>query len=180
MKKILFISLLLLLFIFSNFSSAVVTNSSLYSNVRVYVFYNEENESYNEEKNYLDKNVNIGKEYINTNENEELYSKVKDDLKIRNNKFPVTVIGSTYFTGYNEKIQNKINEAIDAYDKAENYSDIVDKIKDNEDVKYAIKQNNQIYKDKQINITNIIIIVLLIICGVLVISYIIKRIYKKK
>ena len=180
MKKILFISLLLLLFIFSNFSSAVVTNSSLYSNVRVYVFYNEENESYNEEKNYLDKNVNIGKEYINTNESEELYSKVKDALKIKNNKFPITVIGSSYFTGYNEEIQYKINEAIDAYDKAENYSDIVDKIKDNEDVKDAIKQNNQIYKYKHTNITNIIIIVLLIICGIIVISYIIKKIYKKK
>ncbi len=178
MKKILFISLLLTLFIFSNFSNAVVTNSSLYSNVRVYVFYNEENEVYNEEKNYLDKNVNIGKEYINTNENEELYSKVKDALKIRNNKFPITVIGSTYFTGYNEEIQNKINEAIDAYDKAENYSDIVDKIKDNEDVKDAIKQNNQIYK--QSDISNIIIISLLIIFGIIFIICIVRFILKNK
>ena len=182
MKKILYISLLLILFVFSNFSSAVVTNSSLYSNIKVYVLYNEENDTYKKEKDYLDENVNIRKEYINTNENNELYQKLKDELKIRTSKLPITVIGSSYFVGYNEKIQSKINEAIDAYDKAENYSDIVDKIKDNEDVKDAIKQNNQIYK--QTNIAYIIIIVLVaiccIICGILIVRYIMKKLNKNK
>ena len=175
MKKILYTCLLLILFVFSSFSSAVVTNSSLYSNVKVYVFYNEENEVYQQEKNYLDENVNIRKEYINTNENEELFTKVKTALKIRNNKFPVLVIGSTYFIGFNEKIQNNIKEAEEAYEKAEEYGDIVEKIRNNEDVKDVIKQNEEIYKNS--NSINVILMIILII---FVIGLITFSIYLRK
>ena len=51
MKKILFISIFLISLSFSIISNAVVTNSSEYNNVKVYVLYNEENEVYQQEKN---------------------------------------------------------------------------------------------------------------------------------
>ncbi len=175
MKRTLIISMMIVLLSFSVVSYAIVTNSSEYSNVKVYVFYNEENEAYQQEKNYLDENVNIRKEYINTNENEELFTKVKATLKIRNNKFPVLVIGSTYFTGFNEKIQNNIKEAEEAYENAEKYGDIVEKIRNNEDVKDVIKQNEEIYKNS--NSINVILMIILII---FVIGLITFSIYLRK
>ena len=50
MKKVFFISIFLMLICFISVSNAIVTNSSEYSNVKVYVFYNEENEVYKQEK----------------------------------------------------------------------------------------------------------------------------------
>ena len=173
MKKILYISLFFVLLCINSLSYAIVTNSSLYSNVKVYVLYNEENGEYTQEKNLLNENVNIQKEYINVNEDEELYDKIKDALKIKKDKFPVTVIGATYFVGYNEKVQNSIKETIEIYDKADNYVDIVEKIKNNEDVSDDIKQ-------KRSNILVISIVFLLVIFSFILLICIIKKNKRKK
>ncbi len=179
MKKILFTSIIILILLsFSVVSNAIVTNSSEYSNVKIYVFYNEENEVYQQEKNWLDENINIRKEYINTNENEELFTKIKDALKIKNDKSPISIIGSTYFIGFDEKTQNNMKEAEDAYEKAEEYSDIVEKIRNNEDVKEIIKQNEKIYK--QPGNSNIIVNIIFIIVAICVILFIFKCLKKKK
>ena len=180
MKKILFTSIIILILLsFSVVSNAIVTNSSEYSNVKIYVFYNEENEVYQQEKNWLDENINIRKEYINTNENEELFTKIKDALKIKNDKSPISIIGSTYFIGFDEKTQNNMKEAEDAYEKAEEYSDIVEKIRNNEDVKDVIKQNEEIYKQPgKFNTVFNIILIIVVVCVVILV--IVKSLKKKK
>lgn len=174
MKKVLLISIIILILLsFSVVSNAIVTNSSEYSNVKVYIFYKEENEVYQKEKNWLDENINIRKEYINTNENGELFTKIKDALKIKNDKLPISVVGSTYFIGFNEKIQNNMKEAIDAYKKAEEYGDIVQKIRNNEDIKEIVEQNETIYQQPKIsnNVIAIILIILIIGAVILILKY---------
>ena len=179
MKKILFISIIILILLsFSAVSNAVVTNSSEYSNVKIYVFYNEENEIYQQEKHYLDGNVNLINEYINTNENEELFTKIKDTLKIKNGKLPITIVGSAYFIEFDEKIQSNIEEAIKAYEKAEEYGDIVAKIRNNEDVKDIVKQNEKIYK--QPNTSNAFLNAIFVIIAILLVIFILKIVLKKK
>ena len=178
MKKILFVSIVLILLSFNVVSNAIVTNSSEYSNVKVYVFYGDNNESYEQEKQWLDENTNIRKEYINTSENNELYNKIKNALKIKNDKLPLTIIGSTYFIGFDEKTKNQINEAIKSYQNAEQYGDAVEKIRDNEDVKDIIKQNENIYK--QTSTSNNTVIIVLIIVVIFIIICILKAKGKKK
>ena len=178
MKKVFFISIFLMLICFISVSNAIVTNSSEYSNVKVYVFYNEENEVYKQEKEWLSEKVNARKEYINTNENEELFIKIKDALKIKNDKSPISIIGSTYFIGFDEKTQNNMKEAQEAYEKAEDYSDIVEKIRNNEDVKDIIKQNGEIYK--QPSTSNVFLNVIFAIIALFIVIFILKIVLEKK
>ena len=178
MKKVFFISIFLILICFTGVSNAIVTNSSTYSNVKAYVLYNEENDLFKEQKEWLDKNLDIRKEYINTNENNELYQKIKDVLKIKKDKFPLIIIGSSYFVNFDDKVQNNIKEAEKAYKNAKEYGDIVEKLKNNEDVKEVIKQNEKIYKNK--NTFNVIIKVVIIVIAVLLVIVILNILLKKK
>ncbi len=178
MKKVFFISIFLMLICFISVSNAIVTNSSEYSNVKVYVFYNEESEVYKQEKEWLSEKVNARKEYINTNENSELYNKIKDVLKIKKDNLPIIVVGSTYFIGFDEKIQSNIEEAVKAYENAEKYGDIVDKVRNNEDVKDIIKQNEEIYK--QPNTSNVFLNVIFVIIALFIIIFILKIVLEKK
>lgn len=178
MKKIFTSIIILILLSFNVVSNAIVTNSSEYSNAKVYVFYDEENEVYQKEKNYLDENVNIRKEYINTNENGELFTKLKDALKIKNEKLPISVVGSTYFVGFDEKIQTNIEEAVKSYEEIEEYGDIVEKIKNNEDVKDIIKQNEGVYK--QPSKPNVFLKVLFAIIALILAIFILRIILRKK
>ena len=177
MKKVLLINVIILILLsFSVVSNAIITNSSEYSNVKVYIFYKEENDDYQQEKNWLDENVNINKEYINTNENEELFTKIKDTLKIKKDDLPITVIGSSYFIGFDEKVQNNIKEAIEAYENAEEYGNIVEKIRNNQEVKEIIEQNKKIYKQPgQSHIALNIIFILVTICAVILILKFLKK-----
>ena len=179
MRKILFISIIILILLsFSVVSNAIVTNSSEYSNIKVYIFYNEENEVYQKEKKWLDENVNIRKEYINTNENGELFTKIKDSLKIKNDNLPISVVGSTYFIEFDEKIQTNIEEAVKAYEKAEKYGDIVEKIRNSEDVKDIVKQNEKVYK--QPNTANDFLNIIFVIIALFLVIFILRIILKKK
>ncbi len=177
MKKVLLISVIILILLsFSVVSNAIITNSSEYSNVKVYIFYEEENDEYQQEKNWLDENVNINKEYINTNENEELLAKIKDTLRIKKDDLPITVVGSAYFIGFDEKVQNNIKEAIEAYKNAEEYGNIVEKIRNNQEVKEIIKQNKKIYQQPgQSHITLNIIFIIIVICIVILILKFLKK-----
>ena len=161
MKKILIASIIFMLSCFCIISNAVVTNSSEYSNEKVYVFYEENNENYEKEKQWLEENPNIRKEYVNISENGELLNKVKDALKIKKDKLPLTVIGSNYLIGFDEKTQNKINEIIENYKTSGEYTDIVEKIRNGEDVKELVKTN----KPNGIAKTILIIIgIILVVC----------------
>ena len=127
---------------------------------------------------FTNKKKNARKEYINTNENSELYNKIKDVLKIKKDNLPIIVVGSTYFIGFDEKIQSNIEEAVKAYENAEKYGDIVDKVRNNEDVKDIIKQNEEIYK--QPNTSNVFLNVIFVIIALFIIIFILKIVLEKK
>ena len=152
MKKILVIGITLILLCFSVVSNAVVTNSAEYNSVKVYVFYKENSKAYKEEKDWLEEytknDIRVIVEEIEIKQNSELAKKVKDTLKIKKDKLPLTIIGSNYFIGFNKKVEKNLTEAIEAYKKADNYGDVLEKIMDNEDAKTAIEQNKGIYKQR--------------------------------
>ncbi len=179
MKKILFTSIVLLLLLFPIVSKAVATNSSYYDGVKIYVFYEENSENFEQEKQWLEEDSSIMKTYLNINENSELLSKVKDTLKIGSNKLPITIIGSTYFIGFDEKVQNNMKEAVESYKNAEEYGDVIEKIRNNEDVKDIVRQNEQIYKAPN-NTVIIIISIIFAIIVVLLAIYILKKKKTKK
>ncbi len=176
MKKLLFVFFLLMLLCFPAKSNAVVTNSS-YS-VKVNVFLKDDCEDCEKAKEWLEeyrKEKFIDVEYININDNNELYDKIKKELKIKNNKMPLTIIGSNYFIGFNNKMKESLNKAITAYDEVDNYCDIVSKTRQNEDVKECIKQNKDIYKANNFPTTIIVIVSLVILCSIIGINLIIKK-----
>ncbi len=179
MKKILFTSIVLILLLFPIVSKAVATNSSYYDGVKIYVFYEENSENFEQEKQWLEEDASIMKTYLNINENSELLSKVKDALKIGGNKLPITIIGSTYFIGFDEKVQNNMKEAVEAYKNVEEYGDIIEKIRNNEDAKDVIKQNEEIYKQPgKFNTVFNIILIIVVVCVVILV--IVKSLKKKK
>ena len=106
-----------------------------------------------------------------------MFKKIKKELKIGKNNTPITIVGSTYFVGFNEETKNNIKDAITAYDNADEYGDIVEKTKNNEDVKDLIKQNNQIYK--QPKKTNIFLVVLIVLVLIIIILLFMKYIKSK-
>lgn len=180
MRKVLLISIILILLSFCIVSNAIVTNSSEYSNVKVYVFYEENNNNFEQEKQWLEENPNIRKEYINVNDNNDLFTKIKDELKIKKNKLPVSVIGSTYFIEFDEKVKNNMKEAIKTYENATDYGDIVEKIRNNEDIKDMVKKNEEIYKQpEKANIVLNLIFIIIAICVVIFILKSIKKRHKK-
>ena len=108
MKKILIIIILLLSF--PLVTRAVATNSS-YDNIKVYLFYEDENDSFNDMQKYLQETLEdykrIRLQLVNTGEEKDLYEKVKDKLNIEDDDKPLIVIGSSYFIGNSQKL--KIN-----------------------------------------------------------------------
>ncbi len=182
MKRILCISIALILLSFSIVSNAIITNSSEYSNVKVYVFYEDNNEKCEQEKQWINDNTNIREEYIKVSENGELFEKVKKALNIKKDELPIAIIGSAYFVGFDEKVQNSMKEAIAAYDGADEYGDLVEKLKKDENVDELIKQNEEIYKQPKNsnNLVKIILIVLVIVIIIIIAGRLYVQNKKKK
>ena len=132
MKKVLricFISLVTFL-IFQN-------NVSAKEKVKLYLFHNYDCPHCKEEQNYLKEiekdydNLEIIKYEIKKDEkNKELFKKFLEESKIDANGVPFTIIGSTYFTGYNSDIGSKIRCAINYYSENE-HRDIVGEFLEN-------------------------------------------------
>lgn len=174
MKKFL---LLLFLLMFLNFpinSNAIATNSS-YS-VKVYFFCNEKNKDCDKAKEWLEeyqKDNFINVDYLNIDNNKELYNTTRESLKIKNNQMPFIIIGSNYFIGFNNKVKENLTKAIQAYEKADDYCDIVLKIQNKDNVKECIKANKKIYN--QSTGLFIFIIVLIGVCLLIGAGLIIKK-----
>ena len=178
MKKILIIIILLLSF--PLVTRAVATNSS-YDNIKVYLFYEDENDSFNDMQKYLQETLEdykrIRLQLVNTGEEKDLYEKVKDKLNIEDDDKPLIVIGSSYFIGNSQKLKINLKEAFDAYEKSNNYCDLVTKARNDEDIKECLKIDEEIYKAPQEN--NYLIVVLGL--ATLVIFFVIGIIiYQKK
>ncbi len=148
MKKVI---KLFLLFIFC--SLLILPVNAKENKLTIYFFHGDGCPHCAEEKLFLDKiskDVKIEEYEVWYNTlNEELYNKVKEVYKIKENGVPLTIIGNTYFVGYNEAIGRSIKRAINYYnDSKNNYSDNVDKIIEGKSVK-TIKDSFSEFEEEQ-------------------------------
>ena len=92
MKKVLSVLFILLFICLPIVTKAVVTSSS-YSNIKVYMFYDDECKSCDKAKSWLDEKIKdnnrVKKEYIKITDNEKINQKVKDVLNIKGDKLPL-------------------------------------------------------------------------------------------
>ena len=176
MKKIIIMFFLLMCLCFPIKSNAVATNSS-YS-VKIYSFFQNDCKNCDKEKEWLEnyrKESFIDIEYINIDNNDELYNKVKKELSIKKNKTPLVIIGSNYFVGFNNKTKDKLTKAIKSYEEADSYCDTVSKIRKNENIKDCINKNKGIYNQQKTSLFVKVIIVIISICLIVGTSLIIKK-----
>ncbi len=171
MKK-LFI-LIYLLLIFPKTYNAITSTSSSYNNdLKVYVFYDDNCKNCNKEKEWLDTIKNIDVSYLNIKDNNNLLKTIKKELNIKKDKYPLTIIGTTYFNKYNKK---SIENAIASY-KDKSYCDLIYKIENNDNIDNCKKINKDIYKEKN----NILIIIILVVLLSILILFILLKKYKLK
>ena len=169
MKKRLFIFFLLMLLCFPIKSNAVATNSS-YS-VKINLFLTNDCKDCEKEIEWLEeyrKDSFIDIEYINIDDSNELYDKVKEALTLKGDKMPLAIVGSNYFIGFNDKVKNNLTDAIKSYEKEDEYCDIVSKIRKGEDAKNCIEQNKDIYKQSSSYPIFIKIIVAIVVIGLVI------------
>ncbi len=151
MKKIMIIFLLLLFLSYPIESMALVTNSSIDDNLKIYIFYEGDNEAIQKEqewlKNILQDKKNISIVYLNknNNNNQDLNDQVSKILKIKTNEVPITIIGSDYVVGFDKNIQIELTQMIDAYQNAKEYCDLISTIENQQDEKECIKKNKAVY-----------------------------------
>ncbi len=179
MKKVLFMFFLLMFLCIPISIKAIATNSS-YS-VKINVFYKDNCKDCDKQKKWLEeykKNNFINVEYIDIEDNKELYNKVKSALKVNKKDLPLVVVGSNYFIGFNDKIKSNLTDAIDSYLKNENYCELVTKLRNNDGVKDCLKNNQDIYK--QSNSFPIFLKIVIVIIGIVLVIGIFKIINKKR
>ena len=157
-------------------SQAVVTNSS-YS-VKVYFFYENDCKDCDKAQEWLEdykKESFIDVEYINIAANDELYNKITKSLSIKKNKIPLIIIGSNYFTEFNNS-KEEITKAIKSYEKVESYCDTVSKVRKKENIKDCLNQNKDIYNEQsKISESIKVIIIIISVCLILTASLIIQK-----
>lgn len=93
---------------------------------------------YKKENSYLDLKI------YEVSDNNELLSKVRKALSIKNSYVPLTIIGSDYFIGYNDDIRKQLEEAMNSY-KDKKYCDVVDLVINNKDTTGCRTDNDGIY-----------------------------------
>ncbi len=148
MKKIsLYLMIISLIFV-PKVSKAVVTSGSDFNNLTVYLFCDDSDEcksEYDDLEEYLKDQSEIKVSLMDTSN--ELYNTVKDELNIKKNTLPLTIIGTTYFYGYNDKNKDKIKEAIEKYHDSK-YCDAIMYIQNKQDMKDCLNQNKGIYDNE--------------------------------
>lgn len=178
MKKLISILVLIVLLI-PVATHAAIANSSSLSDVRVYVVTNEKCKECDKEIEWL---KSIKSEYIrlsvisiDSESDEELITKIKEALKIKKDDLPLTILGTNYFIGYDDKIKDNIANAIESYNDYDKHCELVTKLKNDEDITECIKENEDIYKEPSNKMLVIIIIVIvLLIIIIFLLIYLIK------
>ncbi len=153
MKKVVFLIIIFLVLWMPTSVLAVVSGGygaiSEDECVVIHLFYSEECPHCHKEREWLNTfskdNPKVRIKYYEKEEYNELTSKVRSSLSIRNSYVPLTIIGSDYFIGYNDDIQKQIEEAFTAYSKHGKYCDIVSLVEKGEDTKGCKTKNNGIY-----------------------------------
>ncbi len=183
MKKIILVFVLSLI-MFIPKTNAIVTSSSSLDDVKIYLFCEESSKCDSAKewvKNIESEYIRVGFKYIDVKKEKDITSSVKKSLKIRKNSLPLFVIGTNYFLGFNDNIKDEIRNAISAYEKEEEFCDIVYKIQNKENTKDCIEQNKNIYevKKNKVNVITILIIVSSLIIIVIAILFINKKYLKR-
>ena len=147
MKKKLFILFIVLSLVAPKISNAIVTSSSISNDLKIYLYYIENCDKCEEEKRLLESLTSefprISLEYLNINS---LPEQVVKTFKINTNKLPITIIGSTIFSDFNEKIEKELKEALQNYNNAESFCNVMTKLENEKDIKICIEENNKIYQ----------------------------------
>ncbi len=159
MKQRICLLILVIYLCFPLVTKAIATNSSDINYLKIYYFTKDDCEDCQKGKdilaNYEDKEkINI--EYLDINENKEIYNKVKDVLKIKKDYNPLIIIGSNYFYEFNDKTKDKLADAIKAYTDKDNFCNLVTLIKNDEKLDNCLKQNDGIYKQENNSILKVI------------------------
>ena len=189
MKKILLISSLIIsiiiAMIFPLFSvKGVATNADDYEALKIYVFKKEDDKKSQELEDWLNEfikeKINLNVEYLDKDSNEELITKVKKELSIKPNKYPLVIIGSNYFIGFNDEIKEQITEAVNKYQEHDSYCNLVTKIQNEEDITNCLTNNKGIYNQVEYKtntpwlLIGIVVGIVLVIGGVIIVRRIKK------
>ncbi len=166
MKKITYI-ILSLFVLFPMACHAAVATTSGERELNVYLFTLNECDKCEDVKKYIeakhDKNNRIILNEINVNEKEEVYEKAKEILKFKSDNYPLVIIGTDYFIGYDNK---KLDSAIKSYLNNEDYCNLVYRIENNKDISNCLEINKDIYKSTNSNL--LLSIVLLVAIGLII------------
>ncbi len=146
MKKLLFL-IGIFVCVFPITAKAAVASSVGTRDLNIYLFRESECEKCEDIKKYISdkakKNQNIVLKEIEVKDNKETYNNTKKVLKFKENKYPVIVIGSDYFIGFDSK---KLDKVIDSYLNTKgDYCDLISHIENNLGTDNCIKGNSDIY-----------------------------------
>ena len=176
MKKITYI-ILSLFVLFPMACHAAVATTSGERELNVYLFTLNECDKCEDVKKYIeakhDKNNRIILNEINVNEKEEVYEKAKEILKFKSDNYPLVIIGTDYFIGYDNK---KLDSAIKSYLNNEDYCNLVYRIENDKDISNCLEINKDIYKSTN---NNLLINIALIVAIVLIVGFIIFKLTLK-
>lgn len=170
-------NVILIIFLLPMVTYATIGSNSSLQDINVYLFTNECDNCKEEEiwiKEIYNKYSRLNNNIINVNENSEKYDDVIKKLNIKENKYPLLIIGTNYYIGFNDKIKKEITNTIEDYSKFDSYCDITNtKL----NVKECKKQNNKIVGNNTYFVYSIIFLIGL---AVLISIMVLKNYYNKK
>lgn len=160
MKKIFWIIITFLILPMDIYAT-IGSNSSL-SEIEVYLFSNDCDKCIEEEKwlnEIYTKYSRLKNNIININEDNKTYNEMVNKLGIPKNKYPVLVIGSEYFIGFNDKIKSSIENEIEYYSDYDTYCNIM-----NTDlsIKECKNKNGKSFKENNYYIYALVVLIIVI------------------
>ena len=187
MKKLVYSIIILLIMILPITTKAVATNADDFEPLTVFVFTKNNCQECDKVKDYLDEyikdKINLKVEYLNSKDQKDTIKKLKDTLSIKQDNYPLIVIGSNYLIGFNDETEKELDKTITEYQKRNVYCNLVTRIQSNEDIDACLTNNKDIikqveYKEDNFNIPWFIIGIIVGFISVVVIVTIIRKLKK--
>lgn len=176
MKKITYI-ILFIFVLFPMTCQAAVATTSGERELNVYLFTPDECNKCEEVKKYIEakhnENNRIILNEINVKEKEEVYKQAKEILNFKANKYPLVIIGTDYFVGFDNK---KLDSAIKSYLENNDYCNLIYRIENNKDTSNCLEINKDIYKNTN---SNLLINIVLVVAIISIVGFIIYKLVLK-
>ena len=183
MKKFIY-TLIIVLMLLPITTQALATNADDYEQLEVFVFTKKNCSECDEVKEYLDDylkdKVNLKVTYLDSKDNKDTIKSLKKELDIKQNKYPLIVVGSNYLVGYDNEVKDNLNDTISAYQDNNVYCNLVNKIESDEDLTNCKLNNKDIIKQVEYKSNNIPWFIIGIITGFLLVFIFLKIIRKPK